>query len=95
MPQEMQVRVLRRLGSRTVVLFGITTDQCVSTTARVGANTGYRVILVEDACDCFALPGPDGRLISARDIHLAHVATLGAEFATVVTTAEAVAAASA
>ncbi len=79
---------LRRGGIDTIVLFGISTDMCVSTSVRVGANTGYKVILVEDACDCFDLADGDGGTISARDIHKAHVATLRAEFATVVSTAD-------
>jgi nicotinamidase-related amidase len=83
---------LRRLGASTVVLFGISTDMCVSTSVRVGANTGYKVILVEDACDCFDLPDGDGGTIAARDIHRAHVATLRHEFATVLHTAELVSA---
>jgi nicotinamidase-related amidase len=79
---------LRRLGADTVVLFGISTDMCVSTSVRVGANMGYRVILVEDACDCFDLPdGADGT-IAARDVHRAHIATLRHEFATVLRTAD-------
>ncbi|MDK1490188.1 cysteine hydrolase family protein [Sinorhizobium sp. 7-81] len=79
---------LRRLGADTVVLFGISTDMCVSTSVRVGANMGYRMILVEDACDCFDLPDGVGGVVPARDIHRAHVATLRAEFASVVTTGE-------
>ncbi|WP_173509666.1 isochorismatase family protein [Sinorhizobium psoraleae] len=79
---------LRRLGANTVVLFGISTDMCVSTSVRVGANMGYRMILVEDACDCFDLPDGAGGVVPARDIHRAHVATLRAEFASVVTTGE-------
>lgn len=79
---------LRRLGASTVVLFGISTDMCVSTSVRVGANMGYRVILVEDACDCFDLPDGEGGTIAARDIHRAHIATLRHEFATVLRTAE-------
>ena len=78
---------LRRLGVDTIVLFGISTDMCVSTSVRVGANLGYRVVLVEDACDCFDQPDGDGDMIPARDIHRAHVATLRAEFAEVTTTA--------
>ncbi|MCA1439668.1 isochorismatase family protein [Ensifer sp. IC4062] len=83
---------LRRLHTDTVVLFGISTDMCVSTSVRVGANMGYRVILVEDACDCFNLADGAGGVVPARDIHRAHVATLRAEFASVVTTAELLAA---
>lgn len=79
---------LRRAGIDTIVVFGISTDMCVSTTVRVGSNMGYKVILVEDACDCFDLADGHGERIAAADIHRAHVATLRAEFATVVTTAE-------
>lgn len=78
---------LRRLGIDTIVAFGISTDMCVSTTVRVGANLGYRMILVEDACDCFDQPDEKGAVIAARDIHRAHVATLRAEFASVISAA--------
>jgi nicotinamidase-related amidase len=79
---------LKRLGVRKVVVFGITTDMCVSTTVRTGANLGYEMILVEDACDCFDLPDGQGGTIPARTSHQVHVATLGFEFAKVLTTAE-------
>jgi nicotinamidase-related amidase len=79
---------LRRLGADTVVMFGISTDMCVSTSVRVAANLGYRVVLVEDACDCFDLADGAGGVIGAREIHSAHIATLRAEFAEVVTTEE-------
>ncbi|MBB3017949.1 nicotinamidase-related amidase [Microvirga lupini] len=83
---------LKRLGIRRVVVFGITTDMCVSTTVRTGANLGYEMILVEDACDCFDLPDGQGGTIPARVSHQVHVATLGFEFARVVATAEMLAA---
>lgn len=79
---------LRRADIDTIVVFGISTDMCVSTTVRVGANMGYKVTLVEDACDCFDLADSRGERIAAVDIHRAHIATLRADFATVVTTAE-------
>ena len=82
---------LRRLGVEQVVLFGLVTDMCVSTTARVAANLGYRVVVVGDACASFALPDADGTLIPAEQIHRAHLATLRAEFADVVDTATIVA----
>lgn len=77
---------LRRLGVDTIVAFGISTDMCVSTTVRMGANLGYRMILVEDACDCFDLPDATGGTIQAETVHATHVATLGFEFAKVVAT---------
>lgn len=79
---------LRRIGAKSIITFGIATDMCVSTTVRMGANMGWPMILVEDACDCFDLPKGDGTIIPARQIHEAHVATLGFEFCKVVTAAE-------
>lgn len=71
---------LRRLGARHVIVFGISTDMCVSTTIRTGANMGWDMALVPQACDCFDLPDGKGGTIRAEDIHAAHVATLGFEF---------------
>jgi nicotinamidase-related amidase len=79
---------LRRLGARHVVAFGISTDMCVSTTARTGSNMGWDMLLADDACDCFDLPDGKGGTIPAEAIQAAHVATLGFEFCRVVPTAE-------
>lgn len=79
---------LRRLSARHVIAFGISTDMCVSTTVRTGANMGWDMMLVADACDCFELPDGNGGMISAEAIHAAHVATLGFEFCRVVSTQE-------
>lgn len=79
---------LRRLGAETVVAFGISTDMCVSTTVRTGANMGWDMILVPDACDCFDLPDEQGSTIAAEDVQRAHVATLAFEFCRIMPTAE-------
>lgn len=79
---------LKRLGARHVVVFGITTDMCVSTTIRTGANMGWDMILAPDACDCFDLPDGKGGTIRAEDIHAAHVATLAFEFCRTLASAE-------
>lgn len=77
---------LRRLGVDTVALFGVSTDMCVSTSARVASNLGYRTIVVADACFCFDLDDGDGARIAAESISAAHLATLRAEFAQVIDT---------
>lgn len=79
---------LRRLGARHVVAFGISTDMCVSTTVRTGANMGWDMVLADDASDCFELPDGKGGTISAEVIQAAHVATLGFEFCRVMSTSE-------
>jgi nicotinamidase-related amidase len=79
---------LKRLGAMHVVAFGISTDMCVSTTVRTGANLGWDMILVPDACDCFDLPDGQGGTIPAEDVQRAHVATLAFEFCRTFSTAE-------
>ena len=62
---------------------------CVSTTVRMGANLGWDMILVPDACDCFDLPCPNGgEWIRAEEIQAAHVATLAFEFCRIASTAD-------
>jgi len=79
---------LKRLGAKHVVVFGISTDMCVSTTVRTGANMGWDMILVPDACDCFDLPDGAGGTIPAEEVQRAHVATLAFEFARTFSTAD-------
>jgi nicotinamidase-related amidase len=80
---------LEQLGAKHVVAFGISTDMCVSTTVRMGANLGWDMILVPDACDCFDLPDPGGNgWIAAVNVQRAHVATLAYEFCRLLSTAE-------
>ena len=79
---------LRRLGAKHVIAFGISTDMCVSTTIRTGANMGWDMVLVDDASDCFDLPDGNGGTIPAEAIQAAHVATLGFEFCRVMKTRE-------
>jgi nicotinamidase-related amidase len=74
---------LRRLNASAIVAFGISTDMCVSTSVRVGANLGWRMIVAANACACFDLRDADGSTIDADVIQRAHLATLRAEFAEV------------
>ncbi|SMF64574.1 Nicotinamidase-related amidase [Tistlia consotensis] len=84
---------LRRLGATAVVLFGISTDMCVSTTARIASNLGFRTLLAGDACAAFDLPDGQGGTLPAEEVQRVHLATLGFEFATVLPAAALAAAA--
>jgi nicotinamidase-related amidase len=77
---------LRARGATMLVVAGLTTDHCVSTTVRMGANLGYRVWVAADACATFDRADHTGRPLPAEDVHRAALASLHGEFATVADT---------
>jgi nicotinamidase-related amidase len=78
---------LRSANQSTVALVGLTTDHCVSTTARMAANLGFQVIIVADATATFDRHNPiTSRHFTADEIHESELASLSGEFALIVQT---------
>lgn len=80
---------LRAAGRTTLVITGMQTNYCVSTTARMAGNLGFETYVVSDATATFDNTGPDGRLFSAELLHDVALADLHGEFGTVLDTAAA------
>jgi len=59
---------LEQRGIETLILTGVTTEVCVSSTLRTAVDRGYRCITVRDACAS-----------SYPDLHAATLATIGVE----------------
>ncbi len=77
---------LRRRGVTTLIVVGMQTNMCVSTTARMAGNLGFTTYVVSDATATFDNTGPDGKHYGSALLHDVALADLHGEFSTVVDT---------
>ncbi|MAO92629.1 MAG: cysteine hydrolase [Rhodospirillales bacterium] len=72
--------VLTAQGATSLIIVGFMTHMCVSSTARVALDLGYRTTVVDQACATRDLPKPGGGILSAADLHIAALTGLSDRF---------------
>lgn len=77
-----------RASGRSMVIAGLMTHMCVSSTCRAALDLGLPVTLVHDACATRPLLSTDGAVIPAGLIHAAEVAALADRFVALAGTAD-------
>jgi nicotinamidase-related amidase len=83
--------ILKKLGAKMLVVTGMQTHMCVEAATRYGADLGYEIILVDDACATRDLKY-GGTVVPAKAVHAAVLSAMNGTYAKVVTKADVLAA---
>ena len=79
-------KYLKDRGITDVVIAGLTTEHCISTSTRMPANLGFNTTLISDATASFNKKGIHDEPIAAELVHQIALANLKDEFAHIVDT---------
>ncbi|KAE8447352.1 hypothetical protein EG329_010910 [Mollisiaceae sp. DMI_Dod_QoI] len=79
--------VLKELGKRPIVVAGMDGRECINNTTRHGADLGYDMTVVWDACASYGMEDLNGKKVDAETTHAMAMAML-MSYGQVETTAE-------
>jgi nicotinamidase-related amidase len=80
--------ILFKRNINTLVIVGMTTNHCISTTVRMSGNLGFNTYLISDSTACYNTKAMNGEVIDCNTIYNATLASLQEEFATVIDSKE-------
>lgn len=79
---------LKAAGIQQLIVSGLMTHMCVSSTARDAVPKGFNVIIPDDACATRDVADWDGKIVGHQELHRAALTAVGDVFAEVMSTEE-------
>ena len=80
--------MLDKSKTEVLIIVGMTTNHCISTTVRMSGNLGFETYLISDSTACYNTKGINGEMIDCEVIYQAALASLNDEFASVIDSQE-------